>query len=294
MFRFSYVIDFAAVAFIISAASFAKASDSLVQTEIEHSKMFTVTNDRLQSFIKPETATNNDDGVIMEWSRPDRSVAAQFGRAKGIPAIWRLTEVESSVDSKTQVRTFKATTTTFDDQSVRAKTFCEGPVTESAQCVTASLKFCREFKAKSSRDFGMNTASDGTREKLLGLGKQCADYANYLGTTLNPNQRLNSTDRAIRDDDTVTKDIAAIRSVKDAMKTGDLKGLSGIDDWHGKEDKVGASTTGMKNRSERLQGAANDFLILSKLAVMCSELQFAGKDAGTKWKNPTSSGATKR
>lgn len=223
-----------------------------------------------------------DIGSVFEWTRDLDTVAAHYGASKD-DGIWRLTEVRSNLDELTKKRRFLAITTSFSKNGVRSKTNCEGLVTEPIQCVTATRKFCHKFKESAGKGdealgaIKLNFSDEKATAKIRALGLQCSNYAAFLDRTLNPNNTLESPERAERDD-VIRGDISTIQAVKKNTSRGDLGKLKGLDDnWSPLED-VGVSTTGMKNRAARLRAVSSDFRALSTLATMCAETGFAAVD----------------
>ncbi|MBL7687271.1 MAG: hypothetical protein JNJ49_04510 [Bdellovibrionaceae bacterium] len=198
------------------------------------------------------------------------SAIAQFAKDESIPGgIWRLTEVHFTKGR------FNASSTTFYSSGVRAKTFCDGDSGETTQCVTATRKFCEEFK-KRARATGLDSKDAAAKGKFLELGQQCSTYANFLNTTIDPNKMLTDSQRVQRDDDVLSSDLDAMKALKEMSpekSVRDLK-LKGFGDHWGREDAVGASSSGMKNRFDRMKDIGRDFMSLSRLATMCSDIQF--------------------
>lgn len=198
------------------------------------------------------------------------SAIAQYAKDESIPGgVWRLTEVHSTKGR------FNASSTTFYSSGVRAKTFCDGDSGETTQCVTATRKFCEEFKRR-ARGSSFDPSSAAGNGKLMELGRQCASYASFLDSTIDPNKMLTDHQRVQRDDDVLSSDLDAMKALKEMSpekSVRDLK-LKGFGDHWGREDAVGASSTGMKNRFDRMKEIGRDFMSLSRLATMCSEIQF--------------------
>lgn len=224
-----------------------------------------------------ETKTSN--GKIIEWSSGKNFAAARYGDpVVSGNGVWRVTEL----DVKDGV--FTGSTTSFYENGVRSKTQCQGSVGSEANCVTASRKFCESFKAK-NKDLGIAIQDEGTKSNILNLGRQCADFANYLQETLNPSGLLEGRERAERDENVVAADIDAISRLKDEVKTKSVKDakLVGMDAWMDRDTKLGASTTGMRERADRLKQASTDLRSLSRLAYMCADVRFVEQYSGAGW-----------
>lgn len=286
----SVVAIFSAVFFIafVSQAQTQAGSPNttVVQSEIQHRNNFSfILGGIAPKGDRAHKLTRDPKGNIYEWSKPTETVVAQFGRATDITGeVWRLSEIEVSKEVGSQKETFSGVTTTFYKHGVRSKTKCSGPPAETAQCVTASRKFCETFKAR-NKPLGIRITDEGTKENILRMGRECSDYADYLNLTLDPNKILNGSERSDRDENVVKADLAALREFKGSATTDAVRKLKldGFDDWFGSDDKVGASTTGMKNRGDRLKQAGTDFKVLSELAAMCAETTFVEQSPGAGW-----------
>lgn len=269
---------------------------TVVQSEISHPSYFSF----LLGGIAPKgdrqhKLTKSDNGDIYEWSNSNQSVVAQFGPAADIKGdVWRLSEMEYTYDPERKKSELVGITTSFYRHGVRSKTRCSGASEETAECVTASRKFCETFKAR-NKPLGIQITDEGTRENILRMGRECSAYADYLNQTLDPAKLLNGTERSERDQNVVKSDLAALRDLKTAATAKSVNGfnLKGMNDWFGAEDKVGASTTGMKNRADRLKQAGSDFRALSHLAAMCSETTFVEQSRGAGWTLPADGTRTK-
>jgi len=262
---------------------------SVVQSEITHPSHFSF----LLGGIAPKgerqhKLTKNDRGNIYEWSQQNQTIVAQFGPATNVKGdVWRLSEIESTYDPVEKKSELTGVTTSFYPHGVRSKTRCSGASEETAQCVTASRKFCETFKAR-NKPLGIQITDEGTRENILRMGRECSAYADYLNQTLDPVKLLNGAERGERDENVVKSDLAALKDLKTSATAKAVNGfeLKGLNDWFGADDKVGASTTGMKNRADRLKQAGSDFRALSHLAAMCSETTFVEQGRGTGWTLP--------
>jgi hypothetical protein len=67
--------------------------------------------------------------------------------------------------------------------------------------------------------------------------------------------------------------IDAVRKAAQSKPLQDAK-FKGLSDLYGKGDDVGASSTGMRDRAQRLKDIGADFKVLSKLAFTCSDATF--------------------
>ncbi|MDX9731091.1 MAG: hypothetical protein RBT63_04915 [Bdellovibrionales bacterium] len=252
-------------------------SDTIVYSEVMQQNLFGfilgAPTGRANLQIK---TVKHERGNIQEWTN-DRDVSAiQYGKDSSIKGdVWRLSEVRTLDDSITAV------TTTFYQHGVRSKTVCDGKVAATPSCVTATRTFCSNFKRQSA-DLGINTNNSDTVNRFQEVGEQCAVYAEYLDKTLDPNKIIVDYQRSERDRNVVERDIAAIHDLNQSLSSGPKKSkgtiMRGMDDWFGKGNAVGVSSSGMKQRSNRLKEISNDFRSLSHLAAMCSEITFVSQD----------------
>ncbi len=240
----------------------------------------------------PAKETKNANGNILEWNNGMDTVAVQYGKSES-DGIWRLTELDSdlveievarSTNSEEailkKVPSFRAITTSFSADGVRSKTLCDGNSVDTVQCVTATRKFCHRFREESKtfgKKLGVGKMDGEAARKLTDLGRQCSEYANFLDNTLDPNLTINGRERANRDEAMIEGDLNAIRAMKSALTRKDLNSvkMKGLNDRFGSDESVGATTTGMKNRFERLREVRGDFRALSELAVMCTDVEFS-------------------
>lgn len=289
--RFHFQV-FAATVFFLCVHSNASAApnDGVVQQQLISNEYYDFFGG--QVFINPglqikevKTKTGQAIGTVVGKD----SGIAQFAKDESISGdVWRLTEVHFTKGR------FNASSTTFYSSGVRAKTFCDGDSAETTQCVTATRKFCEEFK-KRSRGSSFDPSSAAGNGKLMDLGRQCASYANFLNTTIDPNKMLTDSQRVQRDDDVLSVDLDAMKALKEMSpekSVRDLK-LKGFGDHWGREDAVGASSTGMKNRFDRMKEIGRDFMSLSRLATMCSDIQF-GTENGISEKGSSAPGRVKK
>lgn len=272
--------------FSFSNVSFSYAANNgpsaeLVNNEIRNRDHFSLLlGDLSGSTRRKYQTTSTSNGNILEWSSGKNFAAARFGDPIG-KGLWRVTEL----DLKDGV--FTGSTTSFYEHGVRSKTLCQGEVGAEANCVTATRKFCESFKTK-NRNLGVSIQDEGTKANILNLGQQCSAFTDYLRETLNPNELLEGRERAERDDNVVASDVDAISRLKDEVKMKSVKDakLIGMDAWMDRDTKLGANTSGMKNRSERLEQVSSDLRSLSQLAFMCADVSFVEQYAGAGWQLP--------
>ena len=281
--RFHFQVFVATVLFLcLQPNAIAAPNDGLVQQQLISNEYYDfIAGQILINPGLPIKEVKTRTGQAVGTAVGKDSAIAQYAKDVSIPGgVWRLTEVHSTKGR------FKASSTTFYSSGVRAKTFCEGDGAETTQCVTATRKFCEEFKKRArGADFAGNGASGKT--KFLELGEQCSSYANFLNAAIDPNKMLTDSQRVQRDDDVLSSDLDAMKALKEMSPEKSVRELKlkGFADHWGREDAVGASSTGMKNRFDRMKDIGRDFMSLSRLATMCSDIQFGTEngisDTGT-------------
>lgn len=277
----------------ISNAQVKRPSDNVVAEQSRFRNQYSIVlGGTVARGNTPAKETKNTNGNILEWNSGMDSVAVQYGQSEA-DGVWRLTEIDSSlIDVETvrstnsadavikKVPSFRSVTTSFNENGVRSKTSCDGNSVDTVQCVTASRKFCHRFQVESKtfgKKLGLDKMNAETTKKLSDMGRQCSEYASFLDNTLDPNITISGRERADRDEAMVEGDLNAIRAMKAALTRKDLGGvkLKGLNDRFGSDQAVGANTSGMKNRFERLREVRNDFRALSDLAVMCTDIEFS-------------------
>lgn len=270
------------LALSLSAHAAAPPSDDKIQREMIGKEFYNVEGGKLyiRSDLSPAVVKTKLGNTVAAMRGQDSAIA-QYAPAPEISGnAWRLTEVMLASGR------FSASSTTFYSDGVRAKTFCDGGVAETTQCVTATRVFCEGFKKK-ARGQTPFAAFQGDAKKFVEVGQYCSQYADFLGQTLDPNKILNDSQRQKRDDDVLRFDLEAIRALKDDSPDSKLRSLKlkGLGDMWGRENAVGASSTGMKNRFDRLQSASGDIIALSSLATMCSVTEFGSADSDRRGEN---------
>lgn len=281
--------------FSFSNVSFSNAANNgptaeMVNNEIRNTDHFSILlGDVSGSTRRQYQETKTANGKLIEWSSGRNFAAARYGDpVVSDKGVWRMTEL----DMKDGV--FTGTTTSFYENGVRSKTLCQGNVGSEANCVTATRKFCESFKAK-NKNLGISIQDEGTKANIASLGRQCSDFADYLRETLNPNELLDGRERAERDENVVSSDIDAISRLKDDVKTKNVKDakLVGMDAWMDRDTKLGASTSGMKDRNACLKQVSSDLRSLSQLAFMCADVRFVEQYSGAGWQLPASGSKSK-
>lgn len=257
---------------------------STAQIEIQNQRYFTIEKNGIKPIILPfkiDQATST-----VEWSKPNEAVLASY--APDTVERWRLTEINLRTDRDTKKQTFSGSSTTFYSGGMRSKTICEGEADTTPSCVSASRKLCAVFK-KQSAAMKQKLFGDGGKSEIVNLGRQCSDFAGYL-QGLSPESNLSQAERTERDTAVVEKDIEAIRDLKKRARNNELQNLDlkGMESYWS-ETKVGASVSGMKNRANRLKEVSHDFVMLSKLAAMCADIDFETPPGGLGWTLPKSS-----
>lgn len=276
------------ISFNISSARAADKgpSDSLVQNEITHKDYFNVVMQGVTPAKdhQPSSKTKLGSGELLEWSVGESASAAIYGSAEieSEPGVTRLTELELKKGE------LNAVTTTFFRNGLRSRTECMGKTSATLQCATASRNLCEGFKVNMKKYggqlglVGSGGNVEGAKQQMLNLGQQCSQYASFLDNTLDPNKLMTGSARASRDGSIVENDLKAIDAVRKAAKSKPLENASfkGLSDVFGKGDDVGASSTGMRDRSDRLKNIGADFQVLSKLAYTCADARFVEERDG--------------
>jgi len=284
MFRSAYLIAASLISFNISFANAAEIGpeDGLVQNEIAHKDHYNIVLGGVTAAKdhEPSSRSKLNGADLLEWSIGGDAVAATYSNAglAGERDVWRLTEVDLRKGEVTAV------TTTFFKKGLRSRTECSGKTSSTLQCATASRNLCEGFKvnmkkygAKLGLIAGAGSAvSEGTKQQMQKLGEQCSQYASFLDNTLDPNKLMTGNGRRNRDSAIVENDLKAIDAVQKAAKSKALKDVSfkGLNPWTGPGDDVGASSTGMRDRSTRLKEIGSDFKLMSQLAFTCADATF--------------------
>ncbi len=195
---------------------------------------------------------------------------------------WRVIHISEPKDDKS---IWTASATTYYDWGLRARTECEATLDQPINCITATQRLCSSFIKKirapnysnldlkgkgptQLADQCSELSSMSTRDsRTPDLTQKCLDLSSALLSTLDPMTSLSDQHRGVRDDEVVVPDVKAIRDVylklkqkQSAVDKRDLRSLTDSERPLGAkiEDRLGASTTGMRNRTEALEEALVD------------------------------------
>jgi hypothetical protein len=294
MFHLAGVVAASLISFNISVSRAADngPDDGLVRNEIVRSNYFQFASGAITptDIRKPSFKSKLEGADLLEWTTGDDVIAATYGnvggegKGGGGKNFSRLTQIELKKGE------LSAVTTTFFKNGLRSKTECIGKTSSTLKCATASRNLCQYFKENMNEDGAKlgfikegGAVSPDVKKRMLVLGEQCSEYASFLKNLLDPNEAIvTGSSRGNRDSELVEKDLQAIDAVRKAGQSAALKNASfkGLNDMWSKGDDVGASSTGMRNRSDRLQEIGADFKVMSRLAFTCADAKFTEEFEG--------------